>query len=105
MRLPLAVITLSILLCLILAGYASAVEEVKLFGVIQKIVTTTDGTEAAVTMKESTTGTVVVITVIDTLTLDKFRDKRIVEGDDIRCKYEVIGTRKISRLFKKTVGC
>ena len=64
-----------------------------------------DATVATVRVKETKSDKIIVITVIDTLTLDKFRDRRIVEGDDIRCRYEVIDGKNISRLFKKPAGC
>ena len=87
-------------------GSAVAGEEVKLFGIIKKIeMTSSDATAATVTIKETKSDKIIFITVNDTLTLDKFRDKRIVEGDDIRCKYEVIDGKNVSRLFKKTAGC
>ena len=87
-------------------GSAVAGEEVKLFGIIKKIeMTSSDATTAMVTVKETKSDKNIIITVNDTLTLDKFRDKRIVEGDEIRCKYEVIDGKNVSRLFKKTAGC
>ena len=98
-------ILLTILLILTMISSAVAGEEIKLFGTIQKIELAADATSAKVTVKETKSDKLIVITVNDTLTLDKFRDKRIVEGDDIRCKYEVIDGRNISRLFKKTAGC
>lgn len=98
---------LLLLLATIVFGSIPAVagEEIKLFGTIQKIEMAADGTTAAVTVRETKTDRNVVITVTDTLTLDKFRDKRIVEGDDIRCKYEIFDGKNVSRLFKKTAGC
>jgi len=100
---------ISILLFLAAISFESvpavAGEEIKLFGVIQKIVMAADATAATVTVNETKSDKSVVITVTDTLTLDKLRDKRIVEGDDIRCKYEIVDGKNISRLFKKTAGC
>ena len=99
-------ISLTILLLLTMLGSAVAGEEVKLFGIIKKIeMTSSDATTAMVTVKETKSDKNIIITVNDTLTLDKFRDKRIVEGDEIRCKYEVIDGKNVSRLFKKTAGC
>ena len=43
--------------------------------------------------------------VTDELTIDKMKDKRIVEGDEIRCKYEKEDGKNTSKLFKKTAGC
>lgn len=84
------------------SGTASA-EEVKMIGVIQKI--EMKGKEALVTLKDNKTGKSVVITVTDDLTLDKFKDKRIKDGDEIRCKYDDAGGKNTSKLFRKTAGC
>jgi len=83
-------------------GTASA-EEVKMIGVIQKI--EMKGNEALVTLKDNKTGKSVVVTVTDELTLDKFKDKRIKDGDEIRCKYDDAGGKNASKLFRKTAGC
>ena len=45
------------------------------------------------------------ININDDLTLDKFKDKRIVEGDEIRAKYDNAGGKNESKSFKKTAGC
>lgn len=95
----------TILFMLTMISSAVAGEEIKLFGIIQKIEMAADATSAKVIVKETKSDKLIVITVNDTLTLDKFRDKRIVEGDDIRCKFEVIDSKNVSRLFKKTAGC
>ncbi|AJE03670.1 hypothetical protein [Geobacter pickeringii] len=86
------------------SGVASA-EEVKMVGVIQKIDLAAGGKTATVTLKDNKSGKSVAITVTDDLTLDKFKDHRIVEGDEIRCKYETDGGKNHSKLFRKTAGC
>ena len=95
------------LLLLTLAGPAAAGMEFKLFGVIRKIETPLSGGgfSTTVTVKETRSDKLFTITVTDTLTLDKLRDRRIVEGDDIRCTYELVNGKNICRVFKKTVGC
>ncbi len=80
-------------------------EEVKMVGVITKIEVAADKKSATVTLKDNKTSANVVILVKDEMTLDKFNDKRIVYGDEIRCKYEVEGGKNVSKLFKKTAGC
>lgn len=94
-----AVAALSIL-CF--SGVALA-EEVKMVGVVTKIEVT--GATAVVTLKDNKTEALVPIIVNDELTIDKFKDHRIVEGDEIRCKYEVIDGKNVSKLFRKTAGC
>ncbi len=97
---------LLIVLSSTLCGQAVAGMEFKLFGVIQKIESELpDGLSATVTIKETRSDKIIVITVTDTLTLDKLRDRRIVTGDDIRCTYKPVGGRNISRVFKKSAGC
>uniref|UniRef100_A0A831UAT9 DUF5666 domain-containing protein n=1 Tax=Geobacter metallireducens TaxID=28232 RepID=A0A831UAT9_GEOME len=84
-------------------GTTASAEEVKMIGVVEKI--EMKGKEALVTLKDNKTGKNVVITVTDELTLDKFKDKRIKDGDEIRCKYDDAGGKNTSKLFRKTAGC
>jgi len=81
-------------------------DEVKFVGVITKIeIAGKDAKTATATLKDVKTEALVVITVNDDLTLDKFKDHRIVEGDEIRCKYEVVDGKNVAKLFRKTAGC
>ena len=82
------------------SGTANAAE-VKMIGTIKKI--EMKGATATVLLKDTKSDKVVTVTVKDELTLDKFKDKRIVEGDEIRLKYDD-GTGE-SKLFRKTAGC
>lgn len=86
------------------AKTASA-EEMKVVGSITRIEMAPDGKSAVVTLKDNKSGENVVEIVSDELTLDKFKDKRIVDGDEIRCKYEKQDGRNLSKVFKKTAGC
>lgn len=79
-------------------------EEGKLVGPITKITLAADGKSATAVLKDSKAGTPVTITITDDLTLDKFKDKRIVEGDEIRARFEKDG-KNTSKSFKKTAGC
>jgi hypothetical protein len=83
----------------------ASAEELKMTGTISKIELAADGKSAVAILKDSKTETSVPITVTDELTLDKFKDKRIVEGDEIRTKYEKSGDVNTSKMFKKTAGC
>lgn len=75
----------------------------KIVGVVEKI--QISGNIATVTLKDNKTGNKVPIQVIDNLTLDKLKDKRIVVGDEIRCKYNDADGKNVSKLFRKTAGC
>jgi hypothetical protein len=87
------------------AGVAHA-DESKMIGVITRIdCTGKDAKTATVVLKDNKTDEPVTITVNDELTLDKFKDHRIVEGDEIRCKYETKEGNNISTYFRKTAGC
>ena len=83
----------------------ASAEELKMTGTITKIEISADGKSATAVVKDSKTEATVTITVTDELTLDKFKDKRIVEGDEIRTKYEKSGDANTSKMFKKTAGC
>ena len=74
-------------------------------GTISKIELSADGKSAIAVLKDSKTEASVTIKITDDLTLDKFKDKRIVEGDEIRTKYEKSGDVNNSKMFKKTAGC
>lgn len=80
-------------------------EEIKMTGSISKIELSADGKSAIAVIKDSKSEKSVTITVTDDLTLDKFKDKRIVEGDEIRTKFEKDGEKNSSKMFKKTAGC
>jgi hypothetical protein len=79
-------------------------EEGKMVGPVTKIKLAPDGKSATAILKDAKTGEMVTITVTDDLTLDKFKDKRIVESDEIRARYEKDG-KNTAKSFKKTAGC
>lgn len=83
----------------------ASAEDFKMTGTISKIELAADGKSATAVVKDSKSEQLVTITVTDELTLDKFKDKRIVEGDEIRTKYEKDGDKNTSKMFKKTAGC
>lgn len=83
----------------------ASAEDVKMVGVITKIEVAADGNSAIAVLKDSKSEQLITITVTDELTLDKFKDKRIVEGDEIRTKFEKDGDKNNSKMFKKTAGC
>lgn len=80
-------------------------DEIKMVGVITKIALAQDGKSAVATLKDNKTEKLVEIVINDDLTLDKFKDHRIVLGDEIRCKYEVVNGKNVSKFFRKTAGC
>jgi hypothetical protein len=83
----------------------ASAEEVKMTGTISKIELAANGKSAKAVLKDSKSEAEVTITITDDLTLDKFKDKRIVEGDEIRTKYEKVDGKNSSKMFKKTAGC
>lgn len=98
------VMALTLITSFAVVSTASA-EEVKMTGTITKIELAADGKSATAILKDSKAETLVTISITDELTLDKFKDKRIVEGDEIRTKYETDGGKNTSKMFKKTAGC
>lgn len=99
-----AMLVLTVVSLVSFANIASA-EEVKMVGTISKIEMSADKKSATVILKDTKSEKEVTIVVNDELTLDKFNDKRIVEGDEIRCKYETQDGKNVSKVFKKTAGC
>lgn len=86
-----------------LAGSALA-DPVTIVGPVTKIELAKDGKSAEATLKDNKGGAAVVIYITDDLTLDKFKDKRIGIGDEIRTRFEK-GDKNLSKSFKKTAGC
>ena len=95
----------AIILFALLAVSAAFAEEVKMVGTVAKITLSADKKSAVVILKDVKSGEEVSINVTDELTLDKFGDKRIVEGDEIRCRYDNDGGKNLSKYFRKTAGC
>lgn len=85
-------------------GIASA-ENLKLVGVLSKVELAADGKSAVATLKDNKTGEEIPVLITDEQTIDKIKDKRIVEGDEIRCKYDNQNGKNTSKIFKKTAGC
>jgi len=80
--------------------------ELKMVGVITSIqIDGQSAKTATATLKDTKTDKTVTVTINDELTLDKFKDHRIKEGDEIRLKYEVVGGKNVSKIFRKTAGC
>lgn len=80
-------------------------EELKMVGTISKIEMAADGKSATAVLKDTKSGAEVSILIDDELTLDKFKDKRIVVDDEIRCRYDNESGKNLSKSFKKTAGC
>ena len=99
-------LTAFVILCTLSLSAPAHADETKFVGVITRIeLAGTDATTATATLKDSKTEELVVIVVSDELTLDKFKDHRIVVGDEIRCKYEKVDGQNVSTYFRKTAGC
>lgn len=100
-----AIVAIFLAVGLVSFSTTASAEEVKMVGVITKIELAADGKSAVAVLKDTKSDAVVEIVINDELTLDKFKDKRIVVDDEIRCKYDNESGKNISKLFKKTAGC
>jgi hypothetical protein len=85
-------------------GAAAFAEQVTVVGPVTDIALAKDGKSAEATLKDSKTGAAISIHVSDELTLDKFKDKRIQVGDEIRSRFDK-ADHNLSKSFKKTAGC
>ena len=100
-----------LILSALIAGSAVAfapsafAQAVTIVGPVTKIQLAPDGKSATAILKDNKSGDAVTINVTDDLTLDKFKDKRIVVGDEIRTRFEKKGGKNDSKSFKKTAGC
>lgn len=90
---------------LVFTRTASADDAKTVVGALTKIEMAGDEKSAVATLKDNKSGEDVVVFISDDTTLDKFKDKRIVEGDEIRCKFEKKDGKNVSKIFKKTAGC
>lgn len=95
---------LAVAFVLATAAPARAAEE-KLVGVVTKIDVAKDGKSAVATLKDNETAALVPITILDDVTLRKFERNIIVVGDEIKCKVDVKGKKKVAKTFLKTAGC
>ena len=84
---------------------AAFAQAVTIVGAVSKIQLAPDGKSAIATLKDNKSGDAIPISISDDLTLDKFKDKRIVVGDEIRTRFEKNGGKNDSKSFKKTAGC
>jgi hypothetical protein len=96
---PMIALTLSLTLAV-----AVLADEVKLVSPISAIQISASGDSAIVTLKDAA-GKPVPVLVTDAVTLDKLKDKRIVEGDEVRVKYDNNDGKNVSKLLRKTAGC
>lgn len=103
--LSLAVLVMVTLVAVVTFSRTAHADDVKIVGTVSRIEMAADNKSAVVVLKDSKSGEEVSIIVNDELTLDKFMDKRIVEGAEIRCKYEKTDGKNVSKMFKKTAGC
>jgi hypothetical protein len=90
---------------LLALGSSGARAEEKMVGVVAKIELATDGKSAGVTLTDNKSGEPFQVLVSDELTLDKLKDHRIVDGDEVRVKYEVKDGKNLATYFRKTAGC
>jgi len=95
----------AVLVALACACAPARADDVTVVGPVTKIVLAPDGQSAVATLKDNRSGAEVQIDIGDELTLDKFKDKRIVEGDEIRARFEKKGAGNASKSFRKTAGC
>ena len=103
-RLIPAALTLFLLAALVLAAGPAAATE-KMVGVVYKIELAADEKSAVVTLVDNKTDEKVQVVIDNDLTLDKFKDHRIVIDDEVRVKYEMEGDKKHATYFRKTAGC
>ena len=102
-----SVVAMMVLVAVSLVSFSTpaSAEELKMVGVITKFEVSADKKAVTATLKDSKSAALVVIVVTDEGTVEKFGDKRIVVGDEVRVKYNAEGGKNVARLFKKTAGC
>lgn len=104
MKKLLSAVALAVAFTLATAAPALAAEA-KLLGTVTRIDLAKDGKSAVATLKDAKSGANVDITVADDVTLKKFADHRIGNGDEIKVKYEMKDGKNVATFFKKAGGC
>jgi hypothetical protein len=89
----------------VLAAPLSAKAEDKFLGKVTKIEMVAKDAKVATATLQDEGGKTLVVVVEDKVTLDKFADKRISVGDDIKCKYQPKDGKNVATFFKKPGGC
>ena len=95
----------AIALALLLAAAPALAAEGKVLGIVTRIEMAGKDAKVATATLQDEAGKAVVITVEDKVTLDKFADKRIKPGDEVKARFEVRGGKNVSTYFKKPGGC
>lgn len=85
------------------AEASEAPAEVKVTGYLIKIDVSADGQSAEAILLVK--GKKVPVFIKDSLTLKKFKTKKIRTDDEIRCKYKTIEGKNLSSSFLRTAGC
>ena len=89
----------------VLSPGAASADEIKLVGVITKIdIAGPDATTATATLKDNKTGELVTVIVNDDLTLDKFKDHRIVVGRRDPAEVRGQGRQEHQQVFPQDGG-
>lgn len=104
MRSSLRMFQFTLIAAAIGVGGVAGAEQVTVVGAVTNVVLAKDGKSAEATLKDNKTGQDVKISISDELTLDKFKDKRIQVGDEVRTRYDN-AKQNLSKSFRKTAGC
>jgi len=90
----------------VLAAPSPARAEDKVLGTVTKIdLASKDAAAAVAILQDTGSGKSVAITVLDKVTLDKFKDHRINVGDEIKARFEKKDGKNVATYFKKPGGC
>ena len=94
------IMALAIFCIAMFSGIVMAEEKVSMRGKVKSI--DQNAKTAIVTAKD---GKEVTVAVEDDTTLDKFKDGRINEGDDVKVKYVIKDGKNLATYFRKAAGC
>lgn len=104
MRTSMRMLQVALIAAAVSVGTAAGAEQVTVVGAVTNVVIAKDGKSAEATLKDNKTGQDVKISISDELTIDKFKDKRIQVGDEVRSRYDN-ARQNLSKSFRKTAGC
>jgi hypothetical protein len=102
-RISVAALAALFLLAKPLASHAT--DEARVVGAVAEIELAADGKSASIQVRDAKSGDLVKLRITDEETLDKLKDKRVQEGNEVRVRFERNNGENLSKHFRRTSGC
>lgn len=97
-------VALALVFAILGVGGTASAEEEKLVGVITKIDIGSGGKVAEVTLNDPRSDKKTVLIFTSEISIDKFKFGKLVEGDEVRVKYEIKDGKNHATFIRKAAG-